>query len=308
MSVAQLELPQSDEERRAVVQAAASRTHVRKAIASRAFVGASALGLLIAFVPLYSILYDVISKGLPYIGWKFLSQPPANPTLFDQHDIGGISNAIEGTALVFGLALLMAIPISVMVAMALYESHGRAMAALRTLLEVMIGMPSILFGIFIYTYVVEREHYALTGWAGSFALTVLMVPLMSVSCEQALRSVPSILTEAGLALGAKKSQVMRKIVLPYALPRMLTGIMLSASRGVGETAPVLLVIGSTYVANWNPATSQTTLTTLMYNLIQSIYHYQRDEVWAIALLLVVVVFILNLASRLIIARLNRGHR
>jgi len=250
----------------------------------------------------------VIRNGISYITWKFLTTPPQNPSLFHKHQIGGISNAIEGTALVFGMALLMSVPISIMVAIALYESHGRVMGALRTLLEVMIGMPSILFGIFIYTYVVERMHFQLTGLAGSLALTVLMVPLMSVACEQALRGVPAVLTEAGLALGAKKAQVMRKIVLPYALPRMLTAIMLSASRGIGETAPVLLVIGSTYVANWNLMTSQTTLTTLMYNTIQSFYNYQRSEVWAIALLLIVVVFVLNLASRIIVARLNRGHR
>ena len=137
---------------------------------------------------------------------------------------------------------------------------------------------------------------------------VLMVPLMSIACEQALRGVPLILTEAGLALGAKKAQVMRRIVLPCALPRILTAMMLSASRGIGETAPVLLVIGSTYVADWNPRTSQTTLTTLMYSTIDSIWTYQRSEVWAIALLLIVVVFVLNLSSRIVVARLNRGNR
>jgi phosphate transport system permease protein len=85
-------------------------------------------------------------------------------------------------------------------------------------------------------------------------------------------------------------------------------MMLSASRGIGETAPVLLVIGSTYVADWNPRTSQTTLTTLMYSTIDSIWTYQRSEVWAIALLLIVVVFVLNLSSRIVVARLNRGNR
>ena len=308
MTSAALEAPRTDDERRAAVQEAASRFYRRKTLYSKLFLGATSLGLLIAFIPLFSIIYNVVRNGITYITWKFLTTPPQSPSIFHKHQIGGISNAIEGTALVFGMALLMSVPISIMVAIALYESHGRVMGALRTLLEVMIGMPSILFGIFIYTYVVERMHFQLTGLAGSLALTVLMVPLMSVACEQALRGVPAVLTEAGLALGAKKAQVMRKIVLRYALPRMLTAIMLSASRGIGETAPVLLVIGSTYVANWNLMTSQTTLTTLMYNTIQSFYNYQRSEVWAIALLLIVVVFVLNLASRIIVARLNRGHR
>jgi phosphate transport system permease protein len=303
-----LDAPRTNEERRAIVQEAATSFYERKTLSSKLFLGATSLGLIVAFIPLFSIIYNVFRNGISYISWRFLSTSPLNPDLFHRHRIGGISNAIEGTALVFGLALLMSIPVSIMVAIALYESRGKVMGALRTLLEVMIGMPSILFGIFIYTYVVVRMNYQLTGFAGSLALMVLMVPLMSIACEQALRGVPLILTEAGLALGAKKAQVMRRIVLPCALPRILTAMMLSASRGIGETAPVLLVIGSTYVADWNPRTSQTTLTTLMYSTIDSIWTYQRSEVWAIALLLIVVVFVLNLSSRIVVARLNRGNR
>jgi phosphate transport system permease protein len=303
-----LDRPHSEEDRRAVVQAAASGFYRRKTLYSKLFLGATSFGLMIAFIPLLSILYNVFRKGIPYINWKFLTTPPNNPSLFHQHNIGGISNALEGTALVFGLALLMAVPVSIMVAIALYESRGRVMGSLRTLLEVMIGMPSILFGIFIFAYVVKRMHYQYTGLAGSLALAALMMPLMSIASEQALRGVPPILTEAGLALGAKRAQVMRKVILPYALPRILTGLMLSASRAIGETAPVLLVVGATYVANWNPMTAQTTFTTFMLPLIGSFYPFQANELWAIALILIVVVFILNLSSRMIIARLNRGRR
>ena len=200
---------------------------------------------MIAFIPLFSILYSVVRNGVNYITWQFLATPPdlLGPDFHHQHRIGGISNAIEGTALVFGVALLMAVPVSILVGIALYESRGKVMGALRVLLEVMIGMPSILFGIFIYVFVVARMHYQLTGMAGSLALMVLMVPLMAISCEQALRATPQVLTEAGLALGAKRSQVMRKVVLPYSRPRILTGLMLAASRAIGETAPVVLVIG-----------------------------------------------------------------
>lgn len=297
----------SDEDRREFIQQSARSFYRRKMAYSKLFIGVMGLGLVVAFVPLFSIIESVLSKGIPYISWKFLTTTQQQPDLFHQHRLGGISNALTGTALVFGLGFAIAMPIAVVVAIALYESHGRVMNGFRLLLEVMVGMPSILFGIFILVYVVQRMHFQLTGLAGSLALAILMLPLMTVTCEQALRSVPSTYVEAALALGAKKSKVMRRVVLPYARPRMLTGIMLSASRGVGETAPVLFVIGASMLVNMSPMSQQTTTSTLMYNnLLYSIYGPQRTEVWGIALVLITVVLVLNVSSRLIVARINKG--
>lgn len=308
MSVATIDGVDTTEDRRAAVQQAATRFYRRKMAYSRLFLATAALGLVVAFIPLYSIVYNVLARGIPQLTWAFLSTPPQNPTLFDQSNIGGISNLIEGTVLIFCCAFAAAVPVAVVVAMALYESHGRVMSGFRTLLEVMVGMPSILFGIFISIEVVQHMDNRLTGLAGSLALFVLMIPLIAVTCEQAMRAVPQILIEAALALGAKPSQVMRRVVLPNALSRMLTGIMLTASRALGETAPLLFVIGSAYAADWNPLTSQSSLTTTIYTNLQSIYHSQRNEVWGIAVLLISVVFILNLGSKIFVARMNKGQQ
>ncbi len=297
----------TDADRRAFVQAAAAKAYGRKVAASRLYLVAISLALVIAFIPLGDILYNVVRRGAPYISWKFLTTPQQLATEFHQNHFGGISNAITGTTLVWGLGLLIAIPFGVVVGIALYESTGRVMAWFRTVLEVMVGMPSLLFGIFIYSYVVTRMHYQLTQMAGSLALAVLMVPLIAVSCELALRSTPQSYVEAGLALGAKRSTIMRRIVLPYSLPRVWTGIMLAGARAIGETAPVLFVTGASFGTNWNPLSEGTTLPTLAFNdLTTSYYAPVQNEVWGIALVLIAAVLVLNLTSRLIVARATKG--
>jgi phosphate transport system permease protein len=302
----------SPEERRETIQATARRFYRRKMVYSRLFVSMMALGLLVALGALAMLLEAVISRGMRYISWSFLTSPPQLADLFHRNRIGGISNALVGTLVVFGLGFLIAVPLSIIVAVALYESSGKVMAGFRTLLEVMVGMPSILFGIFIFAYIVSPDifhsGYVFNGFAGSLALAVLMVPLMSVTCEQALRAVPLTYTEAALALGAKRAKIMRKVTMPYALPRMVTGIMLSASRGVGETAPLLFTIGASMLVNFSPRSQQTTASTDALNSIsgQYIIPTQVYEVWGVALVLITVVLILNVSSRIIVARLNRG--
>ena len=147
------------EERREAVQAAARGFYRRKQAYSRFFVATMALGLVASLGVLFAILESVISKGLPYLSWKFLTSLPLQADLFHQHRIGGISSALTGTVVVFGLAFVIAVPLAVVVAIALYESQGKVMSAFRTLLEVMVGMPSILFGIFIFAYVVHPNFW-----------------------------------------------------------------------------------------------------------------------------------------------------
>jgi phosphate transport system permease protein len=293
------------EERRELVQRTAKRFYARKVLYSRLFIALCVLGLVLAFIPLTSIVYNVIKKGLPYISWSFLTTPQKLPDIFHQNDIGGISNAITGTIVVFGIGLLIAIPVSMLLAVALYESTSKSVHALRIYLEVMIGLPSILFGLFIYAYVVKPQGYHLSGYAGGLALALLMLPLMTIACERALNDVPATLKEAALALGARPSRVMRRVLLPYALPQMWTGIMLSLSRAVGETAPVLFVIGTALSTSWNPNDEQATLPTAIFGNLSSTYSTLHEECWGIALVLIVAVFSLNLVSKLIVTRTNK---
>jgi phosphate transport system permease protein len=202
----------------------------------------------------------------------------------------------------------MAVPLGIVTAVALYEVRARAMRWLRLVLEVMVGMPSILFGIFVFLAVVQQMGHQLTLLAGSIALAILMIPLVAVSCEDALRNVPVALVEAAFALGARPSKIMARVVFPAARTRILTGVLLALSRAVGETAPVAFVIGTALTTNWNPASEASTLPTAIFNTFGSYLKSQANEVWGIALVLMVSVLAINVVSRVIVARADRGGR
>ncbi len=293
------------DERRDFVQKAAKSSLRKREFTSKFFLGMMATALVIAFIPLFSILQSVISKGAHYLTWGYLSKPQQTPFAFDLANIGGFSNAITGTILVDGLAVLIAVPIAVLLAVSLYESDGRVMHFLRVTTEVMIGLPSILLGIFIFTFVVTPMGYRMTALAGSLALAILMVPLIAIASEAALRDVPDTLKEAALALGARKSRVMLRVILPYAAPRMVTAVMLSTSRAVGETAPVLFVIGASSLTSWNPMSPVTTLPTMMFTYLQGSNPYIIKSLWGMALILMIIVFFFNLLARLVVARSSK---
>jgi phosphate transport system permease protein len=237
----------------------------------------------------------------------FLTQSQHFPTIADRNDIGGIANAINSSLLIDGIAVAISVPLAIVLAVAMYESDNRFFNTLRLLLEVMIGLPSILLGIFIYSIiVVPLSNGVGTVWAGSLAIALLMTPLMAIAGEAALRGVPSTLTEAGLALGARRSSVMRRVIFPFAIPRILTGILLSLSRAVGETAPLLVITGVSIVVNWNPSGQATAMPVLIYDYLQSQYPAIRNACWGIALVLMAAVLVLNLSSRIIVARTSKG--
>jgi phosphate transport system permease protein len=295
----------SADQRRELVQATAKKNFRKRVIMSRAFVMMLFGAVAIAFVPLFSIVFTIVHRGWHYISWAFLTTPQHYPAPFNK-SVGGISNAITGSLVVDGVALVMAIPLSMALAIVLYEGRGRFVTAFRRLIEVMVGLPSILFGLFVYVFIVTPLGYDYSGLAGSVALTLLMMPVMTVASEAALRDVPPTLSEAALALGARRSRVMFRVLIPYALPRMFTGILLSLSRAVGETAPVLLIINASMVTNWNPLGTQTTMPLLIFNNQLASNPVLIASSWAIALVLIVAVFSLNFTSRLIVARSRKG--
>jgi len=296
-------------EHREMVRSTARRNYRRRSFYSGMFYAAVTVALGIAFIPLSAIVYNVLKRGLPYISWSFLTTPEMDPPdIFHPHQIGGISNAIVGTILIDGLALLIAVPISVILAVALFESRGRTMSILRSYVEIMVGLPSILLGVFIYAFFVVPLGFKYCAMAGVLAIAIMMVPLMTVAGEAALRDVPATLSEAALALGARPSRVMWRVVLPFALPRVMTGILLSLGRAVGETAPILFIIGSNYAVNWNPFGQVTAMPTLIYKYQQSSYDYQREACWGIALVLIVAIFTLNVISRFLAARSEKGRK
>lgn len=292
-------------DRRDIVRKAATASVARRELWSKFFLGSLSVALIIAFIPLFSILQNVIGHGWHYITWGFLTQSQAQPSLFAMKTIGGIGNAISGTIVVDSLAVAISIPIALLLAVAFYDVRSRWSRAIRSLMETFIGLPSLLFGMFIFTLFVASNNGITKGYYGSLALCFIIVPVSAINALAALESVPATLIEAGLGLGARPSRVMWRIILPVARPRIMTGLFLAFARSVGETAPILFVIGVSQQASYSLNGSQTTLPTMMYDYLTGSYPSQRVACWGIALVLMTSVLVLNVISRIFLARANK---
>jgi phosphate transport system permease protein len=303
-------------ERRELIQRVAQKTLQRRMLASRAVVGLCGLALVIALVPLFAILYSLVQKGIRWWSIDFFTKTPQFPSLVDPNAVGGIANALIGSLVIDGLAALFAIPIGIVTGLFLAESSSKFAAALRWTAEIMTGLPSILLGIFAYQMLVVGFHewgirlpgIGFSGLAGSFAIGILMIPVIIKASENALRSVPFTIREGALALGARDGVVARRVIIPTALPGLITAVLLALSRAVGETAPILWVIGASNIVAWDPRHEMASMPLYIFLSATSPYTSLREETWGIALALVVVVLIINLGSRLIAARLQRERR
>jgi phosphate transport system permease protein len=210
---------------------------------------------------------------------------------------GGISTAITGTAKIVGLALALAVPVGLLTALFLYEQKRRLAAAVRFSADVLTGVPSILIGIFAYAVLVLPLHHFST-LAASFALAVLMVPIMIRANEEALRAVAVDLWEAGIALGASRSAVARSVVLRQALPGVVAGNLLAVARAVGETAPLLFTVAAPTFA----------MTLLIYTQSTQAYPAAQRTAWATALVLLAAVLALSVVARSVAWALTRHAR
>jgi phosphate transport system permease protein len=283
---------------RAEIRRTSQRVRARRVATSRIMVVLCSVALLIAAVPLVLLMYQLFKQGLGQINWKFFTTLPTTPTLIDPTGTGGISNDIIGTIALTVYASIVAIPLGVLVGVYLAETESKLATTLRVVAQTMAGAPSILMGLFAFSLIVHDLNVGFSSIAGSFALAVLMLPVIVISTEIAVRNVPLTLREAGLALGAKSHKVSLRIVLPSALTGIVTGVILAISRAVGETAPVLLVIGGGYTNSWKPFDPVSSMPLAIFENAKSEWPSQRAQVWGIALVLVVFVFILSLSARI----------
>src|SRR2546421_974759 len=261
------------------------------------------VGTLIALVPLVLILYYLLKKGLGAWSGSFFTTDP-NGNFFGNP--GGIRSALLGSLEIVGLATVIAVPIGIGVALYLteYGKHGWFANVVRYFIDVMTGVPSIMFGLFVYIVLVTSHlgGSGNAGWKGAVALALLMLPIVTRSAEVVLLLVPGDLREAALALGAPRWRVIKRGVLPTAVPGLVTGSLLAVARGMGETAPLLFTIGTTFVVTGSLNQQMNTLPVQIFNDIQSPRDAIVARAWGAALTLVVLVLILNLIARAVARR------
>ncbi len=287
--------------RRAEIQRIAQATDHRRELLSRLALLACRACLVITLIPLGALLVYVVIRGASAWNWAFFSHLPTPAGIPG----GGIWNAIAGSLVIDGMAAAAAIPFGIAAGLFLAESDGRIAGTLRLAADVLSGVPSIVVAIFAYALLVAHGIHHFSAVAASFAIGILMLPVITRASETAIRGVPSVLSEAGLALGARKATIAGRVILPAALPGLITGVLLAVARGAGETAPLLFTaVGSQYFSV-SPTKPIAAVPLVIYqNGIQA-YPDLVKIAWGSALLLVVTILVLSVGSRLVAARLRR---
>lgn len=260
-------------------------------IASIVLTGLFAIGASIFL--LYLILF-IAGKGLQFINVNFFTQRPKAPG----ETGGGWATALQGSAILIGIATIIGVPLGMAVGIYLSEvGRGRLASFVRFLVDTLTGIPTIIFGLFIWILIVQPSH-TFSAVAGGIALSIIMIPTVARATEEVLRLVPKELREASAALGATESRTILQVVVPAARSGIVTGVMLALARVAGETAPLLVTAGV------SPFFNQTILhgpidsiPARIFNFTLSPYQIERDQAFSGALVLIVFVVVTSLAVR-----------
>jgi phosphate transport system permease protein len=276
---------------------------------NRLFTTAVFAAMLLALTPLLLIVWYTVQRGIGVLSSKFLTVSMFR--VDTEEEGGGIYHAIVGTLEQSFLATAIAAPLGILAAIYLVEyGGGRRFARLVSFfVDVMTGVPSIVAGLFIYTLWILIFGFPKSGFAGSLALLILMLPVVIRSTEEMLRLVPSELREASYALGVPKWRTILRIVLPTALAGIVTGVMLGVARIMGETAPLLLLVGINEKIEYNPfafgetARPQESLPTYIFEQFRDAVGNPdtaaAHRAWGAALVLIVLIGLLNGIARLV---------
>lgn len=267
------------------------------------------LSLLIALIPLALILFEVIRKGIGAMNWEFLTsvQP-----FSQRHAGGGYLHGLVGTLYMVAIAGLIAIPLGIASATFIVEYHqSKLRPFVQFFTDVMTGVPSIFIGLFIYSVLVRGGIGFSIGFstlAGALSLSLLMLPIVTRSCEEIIRLVPDDLRNGAYGLGARRWQVVMKVVLPTASGGLITSSMLAVARAAGETAPLLLTaLGAFTVVGDLTNAPQSALPLLIYNEARGPYAAAHARAWAGALELMLLVLVLTIIARMINRRSRTRH-
>lgn len=212
----------------------------------------SRVGIILAVIPIVSIIATVVVKGWRGLHWGLLTLDMSQSTVNDPIENGGMLAAIVGSTIMVGLALIFTLPISILTALYLTEVKGRLAGSVRFLVQAMSGVPSIVAGLFILSSIVYPITGQRNGLMGALALSILMIPTVTRTAEEVLLLIPNDLREAGLALGATQWRTVAMVVVPAVKSGIVTAVILGIARVIGETAPILLVSGGGEATNFNP--------------------------------------------------------
>ncbi len=253
----------------------------------------------LALVPLGAVLFEIFFKGLPYLTLEVLTSLPA--AVGEQDVRNGFANAILGTLLMVGVASLGAIPFGVMAGIYLSEfgkEQPKTAGYIRFATRILSSVPSIVVGVFAYGVIVARIG-GFSALAGAFALGTIMLPIVTLTSEEALKLIPTSVRQASAALGGNRFQTTFRIVVSAALPGITTGVLLAVARVSGETAPLLFTALSSQDWPQGLLTPAPSLAVLIYQYSTSAFPEQNRLAWTAASVLLILVIIVNVASRLV---------
>jgi phosphate transport system permease protein len=277
----------------------------RRKIVNRAMEAIATLASLSAVAVLALVVGSVVVKGVGAINFAFLTH---NPVPFGQTG-GGIANSIVGTVILVALASVIAIPTGSLIGVYAAEfAHPRVADSVRLALDALNGVPTIVTGIFIFGLLVVGHPQS--GWAGSLALSIVMLPIVARSAQEVLSLVPRALHEAALALGIRRWRIVLRIVLPTAAGGLVTGAVLGVARVAGETAPLLFTtsIWANLGLTTNPGQALPNIPVTIFTLSESPSPADHQQAWAAALVLISLVFALSVLARTFHERCRRKLR
>ena len=264
--------------------------------------GSLLFGTILALIPLFFVLYYVVKRGIGAWSGSFFTTDPTGAFLGDP---GGIKSALLGTIEIVVLASAIAIPIGIGVAVYLVEYGKQSWfaRAVRYFGDVLTGVPSIVFGLFVYIVLILGGGFGgFAGWKGSIALALLMLPVVTRASEVVLNTVPGTLREAALALGSPRWRIVFRIVLPTALPGLITGALLAVARAAGETAPLLFTAFAINATNYDLGKPMNSLPLQIWNDVRQAQDRLVERAWGSALALIVLILLLTIPARILSRR------
>ncbi len=269
---------------------------IRRKLLDKIAAGAVIACVIVAILPLGSILIEVVKNGVSALSIEFLTQPPGAIG----SGRGGIGPAIQGTLIVIGLASLIGAPVGVLAGIYLSEfaGNGKFAYAVRFLNDVLTGLPSIVVGIVGFVVIVLTIG-SFSVWAGAFALSIIMIPIVVRVTEETLKIVPNSIREAGYSLGIPKWKIVLFIVLTSAKSGVLTGIVLALSRIAGETAPLIMTILGTSLFFTSFTSPVDALPLRIWRLASQPYESAHDFGWGAALILILLVLAMSVGLRML---------